>query len=312
MISMRKLILGFGLIFILASCVDNQEFFIPNMGSGPEAYIKDILRSQSIQRTLNTGQNHELVSDLDTKILLPGNILNPQEAEEYTLLFIELKEYSDYILHGIDHEAKDGAVHVIYSFYIALEEDDKVQNLNSKEFIELRIPHEQFMGDIQLGKGDYESGNLIWYFNNSQLNNNVSSTQWEYEDENGNTIVEHGFSVRVSESGWYSLVNISSNNFDYNSVCLQFDPLYNASNTVVYLLSDFNTFASRLDFDADGSMCSEYLPFEQSGAYKLVSISEIDGQLYFYKGLVDTNSGVVSVNPQRISSSDLKEEISAL
>jgi len=309
---MRKLILGFSLIFLFASCVDNQELFIPDMESGPDAYIKEILTSESIHRTLNTGQNHELVSDSDTRILLPDNILNPEEAEEYTLQFIEVKDYSDYILHGIDHEAKDGAVHAIYSFYIALEEDDKIQALNNKEFIELRIPHEQLMENVLLGKGDYESGKLIWYYNNSQLNSNVSFTEWEVEDLNGNSRVEYGFSVRVSNAGWYSLVNISNSNFDYNSVCLQFDPVYDASNTVVYLLSDFNTFASRLDFDASGAMCSEYLPFEQSGAYKLISISEIEGQLYFYKGLVDTNSGVISVNPQKISASDLKEEISAL
>lgn len=308
---MRKLVTALVLVMMI-SCVDDKEIFIPNELSGPASYIKELVPSQSLYRDLDPQRPQQVLTDYNTRLILSENMVEVNPGEDYSLSFIELSNYRDYVLHNVEHSSDQGAIHVIYSFYIAIEKDHEVQPFREGAYIDVRIPHEEIMEPLLVGKGDFESGRLNWFYNNNSLNKGLQYVEWLESDGNENDRTESGYQVRVNSPGWYSLVIRKENNYNFHNICLQFDPLFNRENTLVYLLSDSNLYVSQVILNEQGFSCSEDLPFLNDETYKLVSISEIDNQLYFYKGTVDKTSGSISVNPQIINAADLKLELNSL
>lgn len=308
---MRKLIFGF-VLFSLFACVDDRDVFIPEQSSGPIDVLKQSIATPSVSRILSANQSQEINTVANTQLSLDAGILQGQGEVNYELSFIELKTYKDYILHRVDHFTDHGAISCLYSFYIALDNNElSTKSWAPGKTARIRVPLEKSNNSLMLGRGDFESGNLSWRYDDMSLNDNIRYIEWIAIDNEGMPFTQRGYEIQVNASGWYSLVSVSDASFEYKSVCLSYGNGYDASNTVSFLLSSMPSYLAQINLEglSNNQHCSEEVPFNEDIDYTLVSISQIGEQYYFYKKLLTDEESLHFINPRELELEEIQEEL---
>jgi len=295
------------------ACVKESDVFIPNATDGTQALIQSLIPDNSLVKELDMFNRHVIVAPDGTSIDLEADILLGG-PDKYTLSFIGLDSYKDYIAHNVDLHSFEGPVDNIYAFYISLtSEEGSELRLDDGAYITVRVPSEELNASILAGIGSFESGRFSWNYTDHQLNSTLIYDQWIITENDGSYRTESGYTLKVRKSGWYNLAVKKNGDYSFAELCLSYtDERFDHNNTISFALSNDKSYLTALDNQGPSGYCSSSLPFDEEARYAIVSISEIDEEIYFGKSLVSKHDDVLYQELLPISKEQLVIELDKL
>lgn len=296
-------------IFLLTSCFEEKEVFIPRNAPEDPAYLYSQLENRPTHFILiiaeediyfTTPQKNVIKIQKGSLLDKKGNVFTGETVME----LIEGTSLGDHIVHGKIPFSRN-------------------QSLESKSLLFLRFTSRgeelSFNPSIPLEwytniKG-YEAPLQLYFEVNSE--NNLRDWAWKsassVEDwtvqQTGNDISGKGCTFSLVESGWYIIANpLSFEGENTSSVCIQSSPGYNNGNTVVFGIStEWQTIIPLHEYTSENYFCNTQVKLPVNSGIKFVLISYRNDGSHVYAEMESSIAvdQTLKLDPQVLSIKDI-------
>lgn len=297
-------------MFVLSSCGENSEIFIPDESYGNVENFFKSLYQQPETTVFNPEEDFLFSTASDIKIFVPANTLQYGDgshvADDVKLEFKELNKSGDFIINQITSQTANG--------YLLADRVFKLDFVSKGETIFVK---EGKKIEVVLNKDEKEDNHFIYSWSGSSWRNlllsELPAARLEYGDwtyaSNGGSDTYKGYKMTLTGTGWISF-GIEMVEDVPTSLCFDLPLGYNTQNTKVFVISVKDKLVVEAKELSGSRFCKSDFYVKNDNSLRMISIS--DKGLKNYLGLVDINASehTYVVQPQLKNKADIVEVLS--